>query len=235
MRSFPETSTRKTTMRKCKWAILAIAVLLQVHIGAGYLFGQTSQATLTPQAAQGEPITRQETLRGSVTPEREWWDVLHYHLQVEFLPETRRLKGSNTITFKALKPGNKMQIDLQPPLAITKITNGDSQLEFEREGNVYWVMFEKEIPKGVEDKIEIFYEGVPVVSRNPPWVGGITWGRDDLGEPFIVTTCQGIGASIWWPNKDHGADEPDRGMQISVTVPENLVAVSNGRLKKNRS
>src|SRR5689334_10392987 len=95
-----------------------------------------------------------------------------------------------------------------------------------------WVMFEKELPKGAEEKIEVFYEGVPVVSRNPPWVGGITWGRDDLGEPFIVTTCQGIGESIWWPNKDNGSDEPDRGMQISVTVPEQLVVVSNGRLKK---
>jgi len=214
------------TMRTSKLAILAIAVLLQVYAGASYLFAQNAQ---NPQPA---PITRQETLRGSVTPEREWWDVLHYHLQVEFLPETRRLKGSNTITFKTLKPGNKMQIDLQPPLAITRITHGDSQLKFEREGNVYWVMFEKDIRKGVEDKIEIFYEGVPTVSRRPPWEGGITWGRDDLGEHFIVTTCQGIGASIWWPNKDHGADEPDRGMQISVTVPENLVAVSNGRLIK---
>jgi len=205
-------------MRKLK--IVAIALFLQMYLGAGYLYAQTGD------------VTRQETLRGSVTPEREWWDVLHYHLNVEFLPETKRLKGSNTITFKTLKPGNKMQIDLQPPLAITKIVHGESQLKFEREGNVYWVMFEKELAKGVEDKIEVFYEGIPVVSRNPPWVGGITWGRDDLGEHFIVTTCQGIGASIWWPNKDHGADEPDRGMQTSVTVPENLVAVSNGRLKK---
>ena len=185
-----------------------------------------------PLLAQTEPVTRQEMLRGSVTPEREWWDVLHYHLNVEFLPETKRLRGSNEIIFKTVKPGNKMQIDLQPPLAITKIAHGAEQLKFEREGNVYWVMFEKELAKGVEDKIEIFYEGVPVVSKNPPWVGGITWGRDDLGQHFIVTTCQGIGASIWWPNKDHGADEPDRGMQISVTVPEDLVAVSNGRLKK---
>ena len=205
-------------MRKLK--IVAIALFLQMYLGAGYLYAQTGD------------VTRQETLRGSVTPEREWWDVLHYHLNVEFLPETKRLKGSNTITFKTLKPGNKMQIDLQPPLAITKIVHGESQLKFEREGNVYWVLFEKELAKGVEDKIEVFYEGIPVVSRNPPWVGGITWGRDDLGEHFIVTTCQGIGASIWWPNKDHGADEPDRGMQTSVTVPENLVAVSNGRLKK---
>ena len=205
-------------MRKLK--IVALVIFLQIQIGATSLLAQT------------EPVTRQETLRGSVTPEREWWDVLHYHLQVEFLPETKRLKGSNTITFKTLKPGNKMQIDLQPPLAITKITHGTAQLKFEREGNVYWVMFEKELAKGVEDKIEVFYEGVPVVSKNPPWVGGITWGRDDVGQHFIVTTCQGIGASIWWPNKDHGADEPDRGMQTSVTVPDNLVAVSNGRLKK---
>src|ERR1044071_1164546 len=111
------------TMRKL--TIVAIAVLL-MQIGAISLFAQT------------EPVTRQETLRGSVTPEREWWDLLHYHLKVEFLLETRRLKGSNEITFKTLKPGNKMQIDLQPPLAITKITHGAGQLKFEREGNVYW-------------------------------------------------------------------------------------------------
>ncbi len=200
--------------------IVAIAIFLQL------LFGSTDVL------AQSENISRQETLRGSVTPEREWWDLLHYNLKVEFLPETRRLKGSNTITFKTLKAGNRMQIDLQPPLAITKINHGASQLKFEREGNVYWVTFGKDITSGVEEKIEIFYEGVPVVSKNPPWSGGITWGRDDLGEHFIVTTCQGLGASIWWPNKDHGSDEPDRGMQISVTVPEQLVAVSNGRLKK---
>ena len=148
-------------MRKSNLAILAIAVLLQVHTRAGYLSAEINQ---DPQT---QPITRQETLRGSITPEREWWDVLHYHLQVEFLPETRRLKGSNTITFKTLKPGNKMQIDLQPPLAITKITHGvktthadstlssrneESQLRFKREGNVYWVMFEKDIPKGAEQK-----------------------------------------------------------------------------------
>ena len=203
-----------------KLNFVAITLLLLLHVSASHVPAQT------------ENITRQETLRGSITPEREWWDLLHYHLQVEFLPESRRLKGSNTITFKPVKPGNKMQIDLQPPLAITKVTHGTSQLKFEREGNVYWVTFQKDLRPGVEDKIEVFYEGVPVVSRNPPWVGGITWGRDDLGEHFIVTTCQGIGASIWWPNKDHGADEPDRGMQISVTAPENLVAVSNGRLKK---
>jgi len=203
-----------------KLVVVAIALFLLLQIGSSYLFAQENE------------VTRQEMLRGSITPEREWWDVQHYDLKVQFLPQTRRLQGSNEIIFKTLKAGNKMQIDLQPPLAITKVTHGDAQLKFEREGNVYWVSFEKELPKGVEDKVEVFYEGVPTASRNPPWVGGITWGRDDLGDYYINTTCEGIGASIWWPNKDHGSDEPDRGMNINVTVPENLTAVSNGRLKK---
>lgn len=203
-----------------KLIVIAIGVFLTLQTASSYVF------------AQSQDITRQEMLRGSITPEREWWDVQHYDLKVQFFPDTRRLKGSNEITFKTLKAGNKMQIDLQPPLAITKVTHNGSDLKFAREGNVYWVTFEKEVPKGVEDKIEVLYEGVPTASKNPPWVGGITWGRDDLGDNFINTTCEGIGASIWWPNKDHGSDEPDRGMTISVTVPEKLTAVSNGRLKK---
>ncbi len=200
--------------------VVVVGVCLLAQIGSIRIEAQTGE------------ITRQETLRGSVTPEREWWDVLHYHLKIAFLPDTKSVKGSNVLVFKALKAGRTMQIDLQPPLSITRVAHGGSQLAFEREGNVYWVTFEKEIPQNAEDTIEIFYEGVPVVSRNPPWVGGVTWGRDDLGEHFITTTCQGTGASIWWPNKDHGADEPDRGMEISVIVPEHLTAVSNGRLTK---
>ena len=184
-----------------------------------------------PLLSQNGEITRQEKLRGTITPEREWWDVLHYDLSIEFVPARRRIKGSNVITFKTLKAGRRMQIDLQPPLNITKITHGTAELKFEREGNVFWVTLDREIPAGVEDKVSIWYEGVAREARNPPWEGGITWGRDDLGEHFITTTCQGLGASVWWPNKDHGSEEPDRGMNINLTVPENLVAVSNGRLK----
>jgi aminopeptidase N len=182
--------------------------------------------------AQASPITRQEMLRGTITPEREWWDVLHYDLSVRFLPEEKSIRGSNVITFKTIKPGNKMQIDLQPPLAITKIVHGNEQAKFEREGNVYWVTFDKTIPQGKEEKVEVFYEGKPTESKNPPWSGGVTWGKDGNGNWLISTTCEGIGASIWWPNKDIGYDEPDRGMTIALTVPENLVGVSNGRLEK---
>ena len=193
-----------------------------------------SVALLSAIAAQqhGEAgsFTKQEQLRGSVTKEREWWDVLHYDLQLHVFPETKSLSGSNTIDFKVLKASDRMQIDLQPPLNVTRVLFDGSDLKFERDGNVYWVQFAKELTKDSEQKVQVFYEGRPRQSTRPPWSGGLSWRKDEQGNPFIATTCQGIGASIWWPNKDHGYDEPDRGMDIRVTVPEGLTAVSNGRL-----
>ena len=192
---------------------------------------------LATVGAQDAPIpegfTKQDQLRGSVSPEREWWDVQHYALSLEVFPESKSIKGSNLITFKALASGDRMQIDLQPPLQVTKVVHGGSEAKFEREGNVYWVQLGKSVAAGIEDNVQVFYEGRPRQSTRPPWSGGFSWRKDEKGNPFIATTCQGIGASIWWPNKDHGYDEPNRGMDIRVTVPEELTAVANGRLKKS--
>lgn len=188
-------------------------------------------ATVAEDKTDGQ-FTRQDHLRGAITPQRDWWDVQHYHLSMEVFPETHRIEGSNVITFKVLKPQTMMQLDLQTPLEITSVTWGDESLRFEREGNVYWVSFPRAPAIGSEQKITVAYEGVPTESENPPWSGGLTWKKDPKGNHFIATSCQGIGASIWWPNKDHCYEEPDRGMDISVTVPEKLTAVCNGRLIK---
>lgn len=189
---------------------------------------------------QQEPANRQQELRGSITPERDWWDLQRYALVVEVFPETKSLQGTVVIDFKVVKPSGRMQIDLQEPLEITRIVhsseatkgNGGPELGFEREGNVYWVDFPQGVPLGGNQSIRIDYGGIPVESKNPPWSGGLTWQKDERGNPFIATSCQGIGASIWWPCKDHGYDEPDHGMDIQITVPEELTAVANGRLKK---
>jgi len=221
-----------TTTRSFLLAVLSGAALL-----AAPVLGATPAVSLPQQGAVGEnPLpegfTQQDRLRGSITPERAWWDLQHYDLSLQIFPETKSLKGSNIIAFRTLEAGERMQIDLQPPLNITKVLHGDTELSYEREGNVYWIQFPSALPASVEDQIQVFYEGTPVESKNPPWSGGLTWSKDDQGNPFIATTCQGIGASIWWPNKDHGYDEPDRGMDIRLTVPLGLTAVSNGRLKE---
>jgi len=181
--------------------------------------------------AQNPVFTRQDTLRGSITPERAWWDLTHYHLDIRVDPTAKTIRGVNTISYKVVQPPKTMQIDLQPPLKIEKVEQNGQALSFQREGNAYFVTLTEAQTPGSTHKVAVFYSGVPQVSKNPPWSGGITWQQDKQGNPFVATSCQGDGASLWWPCKDHMYDEPD-SMQISVTVPEALTGVANGRLRK---
>ncbi|SIR00910.1 Peptidase family M1 [Pontibacter lucknowensis] len=180
--------------------------------------------------AQNPTFTRQDTLRGSVTPERVWWDLTHYHLDINVNPADSSIHGKNTIRYKVLKPYQIMQIDLQPPMRMERVLQNGQQLNVRQEGNAYFVQLVEAQQEGAQNEVEVYYGGKPQVSKNPPWSGGITWKRDDRGNPFVASSNQGAGASLWWPCKDHMYDEPD-SMLMSVTVPKNLTDVSNGRLR----
>ena len=175
--------------------------------------------------------TRQDTLRGSITPEREWWDLTYYHLDIKVEPDKKFISGSNTVGYKVLKSNKMMQIDLQQPMKITSVEADGKSLKFNREGNAYFIELKQKQKKNDINYIKINYEGFPKEAKRAPWDGGLSWTRDDNGNHFIATSCQGLGASVWWPNKDHMYDEVD-SMLISVNVPKNLTNVSNGRLRK---
>lgn len=176
-------------------------------------------------------LTRQDTLMGSVTPERQWWDVLHYDLYLQPQFETRRMSGFNKITYSVTAThSRRMQIDLQPPLHIDSVfVNTTTPVRFTNEEGV-WYLDMPEQKLGTEHTVIIYYSGTPHVAQSPPWHGGVTWTRDSLNRPWIATSCQLTGASIWYPCKNHQSDEPDRGAKIAITVPDTLVAVANGRL-----
>lgn len=174
-------------------------------------------------------FTRADTLRGSITPERAWWDLNHYHLAVEIFPETKSIKGSNTIRYRVVSEHQVLQLDLQEPLKITAIVQAGEKLDFKREGAAHFVTLKKKQVPGTLEELLVSYEGQPKEAIRPPWDGGITWQKDSNGKHFIASSNQGIGSSIWWPLKDHPADEVD-SLMISVTVPDGLMDVSNGRL-----
>jgi len=176
-------------------------------------------------------FTRQDTLRGSITPEREWWDLSYYHLDIKVEPETKTISGKNTIQYKVLQPYQVMQIDLQPPLELTKVTQNGEQLDIKHDGNAHFVTLKNTQKIGEVNSVVAYYEGQPREAVRAPWDGGISWKKDKNGNHFIASSCQGLGASVWWPNKDHMYDEVD-SMLISVNVPEKLTNVSNGRLRK---
>ncbi|PRP68079.1 M1 family metallopeptidase [Nonlabens agnitus] len=175
-------------------------------------------------------FTHQDTLRGSITPERAWWELTYYHLDIKVAPDGKFISGSNTISYQVLEPYQTMQIDLQEPMRITKVLQDGQELEVRHDGNAHFINLEKEQVTGANDSIQVFYEGHPREAKNAPWDGGISWEKDKNGNHFIASSCQGLGASVWWPNKDHMYQEAN-GMTISVNVPSGLMNVSNGRLE----
>jgi aminopeptidase N len=175
--------------------------------------------------------TQDEFLRGSITPEREWWDLTFYHLDIEVKPDEKFIQGKNTIRYKVLTEKNVMQVDLQPPLKIEKVTQNGKELDYRKEGeNAYMVLLTQPQKQGDENEIVVYYSGNPKEAIRAPWDGGFSWKKDNNGKYFVATSCKGLGASVWWPNKDHMYDEVD-SMAISVTLPKDLMNVSNGRLK----
>lgn len=183
--------------------------------------------------------SRADTLRGSITPERAWWNVLRYDITVKPDFVNKTIEGKNNITYKVIANDHPslMQIDLKEPLHIDSILfNTGQKLNFKREANVWLI----EIPS--QDRysthnINIYYSGKPREAVRAPWDGGWTFTKDSLGRPWMTVTCQGLGASVWYPCKDHQSDEPDSGASLTMIVPDTLVAVGNGRLqwKKNNA
>jgi aminopeptidase N len=174
---------------------------------------------------------RQDTLRGSITPERAWWDLTYYHLDIAVDPAQRSISGQNTVQYRVLEPASVLQLDLQPPMSLTGAIQNGQPLQYKRDGNVYYISLQEDQQIGEVYTITVSYEGKPQVAFRPPWDAALTWETDDNGNPFVATSCQGEGASLWWPCKDHMYDEPD-SMLMSVRVPDSLMDVSNGQLRQ---
>lgn len=187
----------------------------------------------TPVRAQQQPtFTRADTLRGSNGPARAWWDITYYDLAVSIDPASRSISGVNRITYRVVtEPGTReMQIDLQAPLVLDSVVHGGRAVPVRSEGDAHFADVGRAGDVGALDSVVVHYHGQPVVAANPPWDGGFIWTEDPSGETWVATANQGLGASVWWPNKDYQGEEPD-SQRISLTVPEAMTAVSNGRLR----
>ena len=180
--------------------------------------------------AQTRTFTRADTLRGSITPERAWWDVTFYDLHVRLDPSDSTVRGRNAITYRITGKSREMQIDLQEPLRVDSVMQAGHRLQYRREGNAFFARPAGRQRVGETSTVTVYYSGRPKVAENPPWDGGLIWARGPGGEPWISVACQGLGASVWWPNKDTQADEPD-SQRVALTVPDSLQDVSNGRLR----
>ena len=198
------------------------------------IFNYSKAQLLDKQAA----FTHADSLRGTYGPSRDWWDVLKYDLNVKFSIQDSTISGGNTIQFKALKKGSRMQIDLQEPLILDEVLFFGSSNEqivplkvnnIKKDGNAYFFSLPDCIPKKIYYLI-VYYHGKPRAAVRPPWDGGLIWKKDKNKNPWVSIACQGLGASVWYPCKDHQADEPDSA-EMHITIPDSLMCVGNGRYR----
>jgi aminopeptidase N len=188
---------------------------------------------------QAQPLSKkagfshQDTLRGTITPDRAWWDANHYAISVTPDYTTKTIRGTNTMVFSSIKPGKKMQIDLQEPMQLDAVIFENTKLSFTREGNAFTITFPSEVQPGNAKQLILEFSGKPREAIRPPWDGGWIWQKDENGSPWMSVACQGLGASVWYPCKDHQSDEPDSA-SLTMIVPDTLVAVGNGRLREVR-
>ena len=184
-------------------------------------------------------VNESDTLRGSLNENRDWFDIKRYVIDVTPNYESKSIVGVVSWKALAVKPSKQIQIDLQAPMVIDSIllwpnvNDGMNavRLEFTRSNNIAIAQIEKQIPKGKQFGLTIFYHGVPKEAIRPPWDGGWIWKKDANGQPWMSVACQGLGASVWYPCKDHQSDEPEEGAQLTIQVPKdkNLIAIGNGR------
>jgi aminopeptidase N len=176
---------------------------------------------------------RQDTLRGSNGPGRNWWDVQKYNLWVQFDFNNKCITGSNTIALKVTgTPHDSLQIDLQHPMVLDKVLYKGKEIPFVKDGNAWWVKHPfRTWKKGAAEQLTIYYHGTPRQAIHPPWDGGFSWEKDSEGKPWIAVSCQGLGASVWWPCKDQQWDEPDNGMNLMFSIPAmpGITVISNGK------
>ncbi|POY38933.1 peptidase M1 [Solitalea longa] len=175
-------------------------------------------------------FTRADTLRGTLSPERTCYDVSFYHLDIKIDPVNKSINGYNDIRFKTVKEFKRMQVDLFENMKVEKIVWNDLELKYKREFGAVFIDFPEKVKTGTTQTLRFYYSGKPIVAKRAPWDGGFVWTRDKQGDTWAGVACQGTGASLWWPNKEHQSDEPD-SMMISVAVPSSLMNVSNGRLR----
>lgn len=223
-------TTRKQILLLCRPVACLLNPATCVLLSAAVLLAPLATAAQT--SPQPKVFTHADTLRGTDGPERSWWDIQRYDITVKPDYPAKTTVGNDLITYKVVsdqQPG--MQLDLQDPLHIDSIIcNGRESLSFTKEGNAWHVKTPKQA-SGSVNTVQVYFSGTPHESTRPPWSGGWTWARDSLGRPWMTVTCQGLGASIWYPCKDYQGDEPDKGGSVTMIVPDTLVGISNGRLQ----
>jgi len=208
---------------------VCIQFILLLTIGCNSEQNRTTMAMPPDEPESFPKLTERNRLLGDLLPERTCYDVKHYLINMDIDVDKKYIKGFVDISASAEENFTSLQFDLARKMKLNGVYYLDQTLKTTRKKDAVFVEFPN-VNKGDNFTFRIDYEGRPLEAKRPPWDGGFVWEKDKKGRPYVSVACEGDGAGLWWPLKDHIADEPDDGATMTFTVPEELFCVSNGRL-----
>ncbi len=213
---------------KKNYSLLLILFALCIYL---FLFDKNSK-DFRPHGSQNTlpELTRNNYLMGNLNENRSSYRVSFYDINIDFDITNKSLEGFVTIKAKSLDDLNQLQIDLAETLNINKVIYKNQELSFSRELDAVLIKFPSVILENNLFEFTVYYNGIPQNADNPPWAGGFTWSKDKNGRDWVAVSCEGEGARIWWPNKDHITAEGD-SVRMVYTVPSSMMAVGNGNLR----
>lgn len=169
---------------------------------------------------------------GGILSENEQnYDVIFYNINLLVDLDNEAISGNTTVKIKSLT--NKLDIielDLIDLYKVDSVTINNQNAKFRHVAHKLLITPSNPILKSDILDINVSYAGQPPEAKYPPWLGGFTWAEDDSGNAWVGLSCQGEGAKIWIPCKDHPTDEPD-SVAVNITVPGEYFVASNGILR----
>lgn len=168
---------------------------------------------------------------GKLIHEQACYDVKFYDINLTIDTDEQVIGGYEIMSAEAVTDFNKIIVDLDTVYnveSVSLLTDDEAELDFIHANGKIIINFPEEIKKGTLFSLKTVYSGKPRIAKNPPWDDGFIWKTTADNLLWASVTCQGGGADIWLPCKDHPSDEPD-SVAVHFTVPKNLTCVSNGK------
>ncbi len=157
------------------------------------------------------------------------YDVTHYDLALDVDPNTNTLDGVTTIWAVSTSDLETVYLDLAG-LEVDAVTLDGVPTDFDRYRSELVVRPTSPIAASSSFAVEVSYSGTPERISDPgvPFFD-IGWFN---GDGWVFTANQPSGSMSWYPSNNHPLDKAT--FTISITVPEHLIAASNGLLVSER-
>jgi aminopeptidase N len=208
--------------------MLHTKLIINLLLAAGIFV--STVATINNQAAiiAARPFdkSRQQPAPQSTSlPTDDSFDVKHYDIHLRMDVAAKAISGTVTIKALAVAAGLKaIRLDLADYLTVDSVTSGDKNLAFTHGDEQLNITLAQAYRAGSPFEVTINYKGQPT--------GGARSGfffSSRRSVPVIGSNGLPYNAPYWLPCKDGPGDKADSA-DIAITLPQELVVVSNGKL-----